>query len=610
MLYGNPRIPYLREKTSKLTSSPGVYLMKNKSRTIIYIGKAKNLKNRVSSYFRENPDHNEKTKKMVSNVYDYDFIVTDTEYEALVLECSLIKQHMPKYNILLKDDKGYHYIKISNEPFPRITSAKKIENDNAKYIGPYTSSFTAKQSVDEANRVFMLPTCNKAFPQQFKKSRPCLNFHIKRCMGLCNGDISKESYNETIKQAVDYITDGSSASVEKLTMEMEAASENLDFEKAIILRNRIAAIKKAGESQKIIDSGLISTDIIAAVVNNQAVSIAVLVYRNGRLCDKSVYFLGDEDDNILESFMVQYYSDKQLIPDNIIVEDNFENIPLVQKLISERAGHKVNISSKSKGNYRKFIMLAKSNAAEYLALKINRTSKEVIALEQLSQLLGLDKTPLYIEAYDISNLSSESMVAGMAVFENGRPLKSAYKKFSIKTVAVQNDYECMREVLSRRFNHYDEKSEDKSGFNRLPDLIFVDGGKGQVSAVEPLLREMGINVPVYGIVKDGKHHTRAIASSGAEISVSSMKSAFTLITNIQDEMHRFAITYQRKRHDKRTFDLELTKVKGIGQKKASKLIMHYKTKNSLKQASAEELASVAGVNMDIAKELYNLIQEL
>lgn len=610
MEYYNKNLPYLREKTHKLTSSPGVYLMKDSSGNIIYIGKAKNLKNRVSSYFRENNSHNEKTKKMVSLVSDYDFIVTDSEYEALVLECSLIKQHMPKYNILLKDDKGYHYIKISSGKYPEISSAKKISDDKAVYIGPYVSSFTVKQAVDEVNKVFMLPSCGKSFPSQFGKSRPCLNFYIKRCMGVCQGNISEKDYNDTVRQAVEYLNNGSTASVEKLTAEMKAASENLEFEKAIILRNRINAVKKAAESQKIIDSSLASTDIIAMSKNNNLVCTAVLVYRNGRLCDKSVYFLGEDDDDIINSFILQYYSDNPDIPSEIVTEYPFDDMEITQQFLSNTANHSVKIIHRQKGSYLKLIMLAKNNASEYLALKTDRTAKEVVALEELSSLLGLEKPPLYIEAYDISNLSSSDMVAGMAVFENGRPLKSAYKKFSIKTIAIQNDYECMREVLQRRFSHYNADDTDKSGFNRLPDLIFVDGGKGQVNAVKPVLAQMGINVPVFGIVKDGKHHTRAIASSGEEISVSSLKSAFNLITRIQDEMHRFAISYQRKKHNKNTFELELTKINGIGTKKAQKLIMYYKTKSALKNADKEELKKIAGVSQKTAEELYDFIQNL
>ncbi len=583
--------------------------MKDSDNTIIYIGKAKSLKNRVSSYFRDNPSHTEKTKKMVSHVNDFDFIVTDSEYEALVLECSLIKQHKPKYNILLKDDKGYNYIKISNEQYPRITCAKKIE-DNSKYIGPYTSSFTVKQTVNEVNQVFMLPQCNKKFPQQFNKSRPCLNFHIKRCMGLCNGNISAESYNETIKQAEDYIRNGSKNSIELLEKEMLKASENLDFEKAILLRNRIQAIKKSAESQKIIGNEFSDTDFIAMSESNNMICSAVLIYRSGKLIDKHSFFLGDDEENIFESFITQYYSQKDDIPHNIITEKNFESMEILQKMLTEKANHKVKIFSRQKGEALKYIILAKTNAAEYLALKINRTCKEVIAVEELAKILGLSKPPLYIEAYDISNLSYDSMVASMVVFENGRPLKSAYKKFSIKYTVGQNDYECMKEVLERRFSHYDKESREKTGFNRMPDLIFVDGGKGHINSVIPIIKSMGVTSEVFGIVKDGKHHTRAIMSEKGEVSVSDMKPVFHLITKIQDEMHRFAISYQRKKHLKNSINSELTKIKGIGEKKAQKLIIYYKTKENLINASADELSKVARLSKSTADELYNYLQTL
>ena len=602
----NDRLPYLREKTHKLTTSPGVYLMKDKSNKIIYVGKAKNLKNRVTSYFRETPDHTPKVAKMVSHVYEYDFIVTDTEYESLLLECSLIKQYNPKYNILLKDDKGYHYIKVSNGDYPKITAEKNKINDGL-YLGPYTSSFTTKQAVNEANSVFMLPTCKRNFPQEFNKGRPCLNYHIKHCMGVCIGSISKDDYNETVNQAVDYIKSGSTLSIERLTAEMQNAAEEMNFERAAILRDRIGAIKRAADTQKIITE-IKDTDVIATAQSGDSSCASVLIYRNGRLFDKVVFFLGEADTDNLEEFVTQYYQNKEEIPNNILIEDEIQNREIVEQLLRERSGHAVNLSVAKRGNPLKLIMLAKNNASEYLSIKVGRTGKEIIALEELAKLLGLSEIPEYIEAYDISNLASTSMVAGMVVFENGRPLKSAYKKFSIKDVTVQNDYACMREVLERRFKHYFQK--DDAGFSHLPDLILVDGGKGQVGAVEPILRQMGINVPVFGMVKDNKHRTRAIATSGAEISVSDTKPAFYLLTRIQDEVHRFSISYQRKKHEKRTYDLEITKIKGIGEKKAQKLILKYKTKAALKEATIEELATTVGVNVEIAEKLYIYLQQM
>lgn len=605
----NERMGFLREKTSKLTTSPGVYIMKDEKNKIIYIGKAKNLKNRVTSYFRENPDYNTKVEKMVSLVYDYDFIVTDTEYEALLLECSMIKQHKPKYNILLKDDKGYHYIKVSDENYPRITAEKK-NTDSGIFFGPYMSSSITKQTVNEVNAVFMLPVCKRKFPQEFGKGRPCLYFHIKRCMGVCMGKISEKKYAEIIKQAVEYMKDGSQASVERMQKEMEEAAEKLDFEKAALLRDRINAVKKAAQSQKIMDSGLNSVDVAAMAKNDNIICVVVLVYRDGRLADKSSYFLDENnsDENIMEAFITQYYMSNE-VPDEILLHEELPDEEIIEQMLKEKCGHGVHIVQRQKGNYMKLIMLAKSNAEEELSLKVGRTGKEIAALEELAKLLGLEKTPSYIEAYDISNLASTAMVAGMAVFENGRPLKSAYKKFSIKEVETQNDYECMREVIRRRFRHYLDGDKD-TGFSRLPDLIFLDGGKGHVNAITPLLSEMGISVPVFGIVKDSKHKTRAIASGGKEISVTKTKAAFMLITKIQDEMHRFAISYQQKKHASRSYELELTKIKGIGIKKAQKLIIKYKTKEKLKAAGIEELEVTAGVGKEIAKQLYELIQKM
>lgn len=600
----NERLPFLREKTAQLTSSPGVYLMKDKSGKIIYIGKAKRLKNRVTSYFRENADHLPKVGKMVSLVNDYDFIVTDSEYEALLLECSLIKQYSPKYNILLKDDKGYHYIKISAGDYPKIT-AEMQKNGDGTYLGPYTSSFTTRQAVDEANRVFMLPTCKKNFPTEFGRARPCLNHHIKQCMGVCSGKIPRELYLETIAQAVEYIKSGSISSVERLEGEMLAEAEALHFERAALLRDRISAIKHAADRQKII-TGLRDTDIIGTAEGGGFCGLTVLIYRGGRLTDKVDFFLGEMDsesvNDSIEAFIAQYYQNKGDIPREILLESELQD-ELLSRLLCERAGRNVAVTVPKRGDGVKLLQLAKSNAAEYLSFKVGRTGKEISALEELAKLLGLTAPPLYIESYDISNLGSTAMVAGMVVFEEGRPLKSAYKRFSIKDVAVQNDVACMSEVLERRFRHYLDAEEKDSAFRRLPDLILLDGGKGQVGAVVPLLKAMGVNVPVFGMVKDNKHRTRAIATNGGEIAISDKKSAFYLVTRIQDEVHRFSIAYQRKQHSARTYALEITKIKGIGEKRAAKFYKKLGTKEARRAATAEEIAAIMGVGADVAEKV-------
>jgi excinuclease ABC subunit C len=605
----NPRLPYLREKTGKLTSSPGVYLMKNKSSEIIYIGKAKNLKNRVTSYFREHPDHTPKVAAMVSNVFDYDFIVTDSEYEALLLECSLIKQHKPKYNILLKDDKGYHYIRISDGDFPRITAEKNTSKPGV-YLGPYTSGFITREAVNEANRMFMLPTCHKEFPRDFRKGRPCLNYHIKMCMGLCRGNISKEEYNRTISQAVDFIKNGSVDSVERMEQEMNDAAEKLDFEKAALLRDRIAAVKKASEKQKIINNGVRSADVIGMAEFYGGIYISVLMYRENRLWDKAVFEFEKPSDgeDILSLFMAQFYHGKTDIPRLVAVEYMPADRELIEEMLSDSAGKKVKLHQPQKGRVLELLKLAKNNSAEYAALKNNRTGKEVIALEELGKILGLEKPPKYIEAYDISNLSSESMVAGMIVFEDGRPLKKAYKRFNIKEQSYQNDYGSMQEVLRRRLSRIG--SDEDEYFNRTPDLILLDGGKGHVSSVQPIVCELGLDIPVFGMVKDNKHRTRAIAAEGSEIQINNLHSAFMLVTRIQDEVHRYSVSFMHSRHKKKTYKSELTNVRGIGEKKAAKILLAFKTKENLKKATPEELAKAAGVNQDTAVELWKIIQDM
>ena len=606
----NPRLPYLREKTSKLTTSPGVYLMKNKENAIIYIGKAKNLKNRVTSYFRENPDHTPKVAAMVSNVFDYDYIVVDSEYEALLLECSLIKQHKPKYNILLKDDKGYHYIRIYDEDYPRITNEKNTQAGGT-YLGPYMSGFITKEAVDEANRVFMLPTCRRRFPQDFRKERPCLNYHIKLCMGVCRGKIDKETYNDTVRQAVEFIRSGSAQSVERMEKEMTEAAENLEFEKAAMLRDRINAVKKASEKQKIINHGVDSTDVIGIAEAYDGIIISVLMYREDRLYDKAVFEFSKSDsgEDILSLFLAQYYHGRTDIPRTVTVDHLPDDYELIERMLSQQAGRNVKLHQPQRGRLPELMRLAKSNSAEYAALRSDRTGKEVIALEQLGKSLGLARPPKYIEAYDISNLSSESMVAGMVVFENGRPLKKAYKRFNIKEQELQNDYGSMREVLRRRLTHIVNQDGDEY-FNRTPDLILLDGGTGHVHAVAPLLKELGLDIPLFGMVKDDKHRTRAIATGGREIQINNLRAVFDLVTCIQDEVHRYSVSFMHQKHKKKTYSSELLTVKGVGEKKAAKIMIKYKTKTNLLRATPEELAAVAGINLETAKELWDVIQRM
>ncbi|HCF83292.1 MAG TPA: excinuclease ABC subunit UvrC [Ruminococcaceae bacterium] len=603
----NERIDYLREKANRLPTEPGVYLMKDEGGNIIYVGKAKALKNRVTTYFRHNSQHTAKTLKLVSKIYDFDFIVTKSELDALVLECSLIKLHQPKYNILLKDDKGYNYIKISRGAFPRITYSLNTDDKNADYIGPFTSGFTVKQAVEEANALFMLPTCRKIFPRDFNRERPCLNHHIKRCMGVCEGKISSEEYKKIVEEAVRYLKNGSKASVEELTAEMEQAAENLEFERAARLRDRIAALSRLKNGQSIFDDKQ-EFDIVGGAQNIGVASFAVIKYRGGRLVDKENFFIGNEYEpsEMRRDFLASYYSEREDVPKEILIDEDFEDAELIAALIREHAGHAVKIYVPRRGEGIAKIALARKNAGEYLALRIGRTQREITALEDLRELLGLAKIPEIIESYDISNFGETGVVGGMVVYKNGRPLKSAYKRFSIKTVDGQNDYACMQEVLRRRITRFREGDES---FAPLPDLILLDGGRGHISAVSEVFEELGTDIPLFGLVKDSKHRTRAIAREGGEIEIKSNRGLFAFLTGIQDEVHRWAISYQRIKHKQALFTSELRQVKGIGEAKQTALLRHFKTKQAMKAASVEELREAAKIGEETAKALYNYIQE-
>ena len=441
----NPRLPFLADKAHRLPLLPGVYIMKNKAGEIIYVGKAKALKNRVSSYFRSVEKHLPKVYKMVSQVHDFDYIVTDSEFEALVLECSLIKQHAPKYNILLKDDKGYSYIKVYPKEFSRIRMAlQKDDEPGATYIGPYMSSYVVRETVDEANKAFKLPTCTRKFPQEFGKGRPCLNYHIKQCMGVCLGKVSLEEYNEVLEQALDYIKGGSAQSVQKLTQRMEECAENMEFEKAAQLRDRIRAISRLAQAdQKVIwAKGLPDQDVVALQRVQEETCAVVLKFRGERLVDKQDFLLGEVEEltSARLEFLLRYYNTRQEIPKRIQLDGEIEDMELTARWLTQQGGHKVELRVPQRGEQLKLVELARKNAAEKLALRNHRSGREVAALDELARLLGLDKPPAYIEAYDISNIGSATVVAGMVVFENGRPQKRLYRKFNIQTVSGTDDY--------------------------------------------------------------------------------------------------------------------------------------------------------------------------
>ena len=596
------KLKILKTKANNLPKQPGVYIMKNSSGEIIYIGKAKALKNRVTQYFGLGNQHTEKVRQMVSNVDDFEYIVCDSEFEALILENSLIKQNQPKYNILLKDDKGYSYIKITNDKWRRIESAKQLDN-SGEFIGPFNSGFIVKETVDEARKIFKLPDCNRNFDTI---SRPCLNFYIGLCDAPCRGKISLSEYLETINAAKDFIKNGDTkeVSIESLTEKMNIAAENLQFEVAAKLRDRINAIKKIRERQKVVSISYKSQDVIATALLGEKACVTVFVYRNYRLCDKQHFFLDgfSNKSSVYAEFLQQYYLNKTEIPSRILIDIDTEDFNATEKWLSEKSGHKVSFVYPKLGEQLKLLDMCLNNAAEILSEQTDKNGREMSALNELAKLLGLESPPVYIEAYDISNTAGSDNVAGMVVFKDGKPYKESYRRFKIKTFVGQDDYRSMSEILERRFNEY-EKGED-SAFSVLPDLILLDGAKGQINAVLPIFEKYGINVPLFGMVKDSKHRTRAIATTGGDIAIKSNRRAFTLITKIQDEVHRFAIAYHKSLHSNNSLKLTLTEIQGIGDAKAKTLLKHFGSLKKIKNADFKELCEVKGISENNAKTIY------
>ena len=608
----NQRLSYLKSKAKNLPQLPGVYIMKNKNGEIIYIGKAKVLCNRVSSYFTAVESHTPKVYKMVSNAYDFDVIVTKSELDALVLECSLIKKHSPKYNILLKDSKGYSYIKITKPPYSRIESCFRKEDDGSEYIGPFTSSFQVKSAVDEANKVFMLPDCKRVFPRDIGRERPCLSYHIKNCMGVCiRGKISEEEYNGAVESAVRFLKYGEERVSKELNEEMHRASDNLEFEKAARLRDKLVAIGKLKNHRLIYLSGEEDADVIACAKSRDMTALVLLKYRSGKLSDKLSYtfpFIEDLE-SLREEFLESYYIDKakEEIPKNIYLDKELEDRELYEDYLSSLKNQRVRIKFPKRSEKLEIVEMAITNCGQILSERhTNRTAKELSAVDRLGQLLGLEKPPQYIESYDISNIGAQTIVAGMVVFVDGRPFKEAYRRFAINSVKFNpDDYASMREVITRRLNEYEKNKNDGVGFGRLPDLILLDGGESHVNAVLPIIEEFGLDIKVFGMVKDGKHKTRAIATKGAEIEISKDALAFALVTKIQDEVHRFSIDYSRKKHQKELTKLVLSDVKGIGEKRLKALYKHFGSAEDMKNASLTELMGVPSMTKTSAKAVYD-----
>ncbi|MBR3908603.1 MAG: excinuclease ABC subunit UvrC, partial [Clostridia bacterium] len=518
-------------------------------------------------------------------------------------ENSLIKQNQPKYNILLKDDKGYFYIKVTNEKWPKIETAKQTDK-TGEYIGPYNSGFIVKETVDQVNKIFKLPTCNRSFDT---KSKPCLNYHIGICFAPCKNNISIDEYLDTLNSAKEYIKKGelTDTAIDKLKEKMELAAESLQFEAAARIRDRINAISKINQKQSVVSVGFKNQDVIATATFENDACVEVLIFRNFRLADKKHYFINgtNQKSEIYREFLQQYYLDNNDIPNRILLDTETDDFALLEKWLCEKTGRKVSLLCPKQGESKGLVDMCLSNAAQNLSDRTKRDTKEMAVLNELATLLGLSHPPKYIEAYDISNTAGENNVAGMVVFKDGKPYKKAYKRFKIKSFSGQDDYRSMAEVLDRRFQEY-EKGQDEA-FSTLPDLILLDGAKGQISAVLPVLQKHNINVAIFGMVKDSKHRTRAIATSGDDIEIKSNRFIFTFITAIQDEVHRFAISYQRKLQSKKLLSRELTEIKGIGKQKADNLLKHFKTISKIKNATKEELLQVKGINEQNAQEIVN-----
>lgn len=585
----------LAKKANNLPLLPGVYIMKDKDSAVIYVGKAKQLKNRVSSYFHG--EHLPKVEAMVKKVRDFDVIVANSEFEALVLENSLIKRHRPQYNILLKDDKGYPFIKLeTNISYPKFRLANRDLKDGAKYFGPFGSRGKTYSIIDTISKLLNLPTCNKSFPKDFRKSRPCLNYHMGHCRGWCSGEIPEEEYNLAIKRAQMILSGNAKDLIKELETAMYAASDEMNFEQAADLRDRIKAVKSLTQKQRVISAVYADTDAIG-FHRGAKTCFAVLHYVDGDLADKNVELMEEPLENDAEAIsklLVQYYSKRTVFPKYILLQMEIDDVEAMEQYLSDLSGRRVYVETPKRGDRQKLVETARVNAeqeSERASTAIQKTNK---TLEWLKDSLVLDKIPERIEAFDVSNLGNEGIVAAMTVFSNGKALKRDYRKFKIKDVVIQDDYASMHEAVYRRFSR---AVNGDIKFAILPDLLLIDGGVGHVRAAEEALNELGLNIPTYGMVKDSRHKTNALVNSkGEEISIRAKQLVYNFIFGIQEETHRFAIEYQRSLRNEK-LNTGLQDIKGVGEKRRNELLMYFKTVKAIKEASINELSEVVPKNV-------------
>ena len=608
----------IEEKLKTLPDKSGVYIMKNSDGEIIYVGKAKVLKNRVRQYFKSK-NHPLKVARMVENIADFEYIITDSENEALILENNLIKENMPKYNILLKDDKTYPFIKITvNDDFPRIHITRRVLRDGAKYFGPYCSNFDLKELLELISDVFFMRKCKKYISEAKPDDRPCLYHQLGKCRAPCCGLISKEEYRKNVNRAIDFLNGKYDDITQELQQRMKASADEFDFETAAMWRDRINSLSIINQKQKIVSATGSDSDAIAVYNADDIACVEVFFIRSGKIVGKEHYFLSNTSDTssgeIISEFIKQYYDSSSFIPKEIVVQSDFDDREAIENWLSKKIGKSVHLTVPKIGDKIKLISMISSNAKKEHSehqLKILRSiSFKNNALVSLQKLTKLDKPPLLIEAYDISNISGSAKVGAMVTFKEGKPHKERYRNFKIKYVSGQDDYSCMKEVLERRIEkglleREREKSESECSFLPFPDLILVDGGEGHVNVGVEVVKSYNLDIPVFGIVKDNHHRTNALMSDGGQIDVDKSSEVFMLLTQIQDEMHRRAITYHRKIRDNSTLKTELLKVSGIGEKKAKILLRTFKSVKRIKDATLEEISSVSGIDKTSAENVYS-----
>ena len=611
----------IEEEKKKLPAKPGVYLMHDEKDAIIYVGKAVSLKNRVRQYFQSSRNKGVKIEQMVTHIARFEYIVTDSELEALVLECNLIKEHRPKYNTMLMDDKTYPYIKVTvNEEFPRVLFSRRLKKDKAKYYGPYTSAGAVKDTIELIHKLYQIRTCSRSLPRDIGKERPCLNYHIKQCAAPCQGYISKEQYAQNVGKVLEFLNGNYGPLLKELEEKMKAASDAMEFEKAIEYRELLSSVKQIAQKQKITNSDMEDKDIIAMAVDGEDAVVQVFFIRDGRLIGRDHFYLraseSEPEKEILGSFIKQFYAGTPYIPRELMLQEAIDDQELIEQWLTARKGHRVYLRVPKIGTKEKLVELAKKNAAMVLSQDKERIKREegrtIGAMKEISTLLGLSDISR-VEAFDISNTNGFESVGSMVVYERGKPKRSDYRKFKIRTVKGPDDYASMHEVLTRRFRHGMEEErelrsrempEELGSFTRFPDLLMMDGGKGQVNVALQVLEELGLEIPVCGMVKDDNHRTRGLYFNNVEIPIDRNSEGFRLITRIQDEAHRFAIEYHRSLRSKEQVHSVLDDIEGIGPSRRKALMRQFQSLEAIREADVETLAAVPSMNRAAAERVW------